>query len=244
MGALFGGGDRQDGVGEHDQDRPAMPGGPGSYLVLVQPGQAFAGLERFLDSPPAAGDLHQHSQRDRGGAVAAVNASSPVVSLWRTSTEHCPVLPGSSVVVCHAHEYTRAPLVPARPRVAATNWSVSRPLTALRSSGRRRWAPCGWWPDQHVADRAFVQQCAQFGAGTVHLVTGDPRAPNAGVEGVGDHVGSELGIGGEPDLSGYPSLIEAVPVISPTRRQIQAPIDQGVTFVAGVASAFHADCVS
>ena len=27
-------------------------------------------------------------------------------------------------------------------------------------------------------------------------------------------------------------------MISPTRRQIQAPIDQGVTFVAGVASAF------
>ena len=57
VGALFGGGDRQDGVSEHDQDRPTVPGSPGTDLVLVQTGQAFAGLERFLDRPASAGDL-------------------------------------------------------------------------------------------------------------------------------------------------------------------------------------------
>ena len=42
VGTLFGGGDRQDGVSEHDQDGPTVPGSPGTDLVLVQTGQAFA----------------------------------------------------------------------------------------------------------------------------------------------------------------------------------------------------------
>src|SRR5205823_14672998 len=47
------------------------PGGPPADLVLVQPGQAFAGLEGLLDGPPSSGDGDQGAQRDRVGAVAA-----------------------------------------------------------------------------------------------------------------------------------------------------------------------------
>jgi hypothetical protein len=40
----FGGGDhRQEGVGEHRQQRPAPPRGPAADLVLVQAGQPLAG---------------------------------------------------------------------------------------------------------------------------------------------------------------------------------------------------------
>jgi hypothetical protein len=40
--------------------------------VLIKPGETFAGLERFLDRPPPACDLHQHPQRHRLRCVAAV----------------------------------------------------------------------------------------------------------------------------------------------------------------------------
>ena len=52
LGVSFGsGGHGQEGVGEHGQGGPAMPGGPAPDLVLIQPGQSFGGLEGFLDPP-------------------------------------------------------------------------------------------------------------------------------------------------------------------------------------------------
>ncbi|MEV0700214.1 hypothetical protein AB0I53_20215 [Saccharopolyspora sp. NPDC050389] len=72
-GVSFGG--RDDGeecVGEHPQDCPAVPRGPEPDLVLIKPGETFAGLERFLDCPPAACDLNQDSQWNGAGRVAAV----------------------------------------------------------------------------------------------------------------------------------------------------------------------------
>ncbi len=38
-GALGDGGDGQEGVCEHDQDGPAVPGGPGANLMLVESGE-------------------------------------------------------------------------------------------------------------------------------------------------------------------------------------------------------------
>ena len=42
------GGDGEEGVGEQGEGGPAVPGGPGTDLVLVQTGESFAGLEILL----------------------------------------------------------------------------------------------------------------------------------------------------------------------------------------------------
>lgn len=47
---------REQGVREHGQQRPALPGGPAADLVLVEPGRTFGGLEGFLNGPAASGD--------------------------------------------------------------------------------------------------------------------------------------------------------------------------------------------
>jgi hypothetical protein len=70
--AFGGGGDGEEGVGEHGQHGPALPGGPTPDLVLVQSDQALGGLEGLLDPPPLPGDGDECGQRDRGGAPAAV----------------------------------------------------------------------------------------------------------------------------------------------------------------------------
>ena len=49
----FGGScDGQEGAGEHGEGDPPVPGGPAADLVLVQAGEAFAGLEVLLSRPP------------------------------------------------------------------------------------------------------------------------------------------------------------------------------------------------
>lgn len=69
-GALACGGDGEEGVGEHRQGGPAVPGGPGADLVFVQAGASFAGLDVLLD-PPA------------GSATRASVASGTVVVAWQ-----------------------------------------------------------------------------------------------------------------------------------------------------------------
>src|SRR5436309_2737889 len=49
--AFDGGGDGEEGVGEHREGGPAVPGGPASDLVLVEADEAFGGLEGFFDAP-------------------------------------------------------------------------------------------------------------------------------------------------------------------------------------------------
>ena len=59
--------------------------------MLVQPGQALAGLEVLLDRPPEPGDLDQRGQRDVPGCVAPVVgqfAGAPVAA------DQQPVVPG------------------------------------------------------------------------------------------------------------------------------------------------------
>ena len=69
LGVAFGGGGHgQEGVGEHGQGGPAVPGGPAADLVLVQPGETFGGLEGFLDAPALSGDGDQGVQGDRARA--------------------------------------------------------------------------------------------------------------------------------------------------------------------------------
>jgi hypothetical protein len=61
------GGDGEESQREHGQGDPPVPGGPGTDLVLVEPGQAFAGLEVLLRGPPPAGNAHECGQRDVAG---------------------------------------------------------------------------------------------------------------------------------------------------------------------------------
>ena len=48
-GVLGGGGDGEEGQGEHSQGGPAVPGVPAADLVFIQPCQSLAGLEILLD---------------------------------------------------------------------------------------------------------------------------------------------------------------------------------------------------
>src|SRR5271170_2638295 len=73
------GSDGEDGGGEHGEGDPPVPGGPAADLVLVQPGDALAGLEVFLDGPAEPGDADQGGQRDRVRSVAAVEGQFPGV---------------------------------------------------------------------------------------------------------------------------------------------------------------------
>jgi len=59
VGAFGDGHDDQEGVGEHRQGGPAVPGAPAAHLVLVQADQALAGLEALLDAPAPARDADQ-----------------------------------------------------------------------------------------------------------------------------------------------------------------------------------------
>ena len=72
MGVAFGcGGHGQEGVGEHGQGGPAVPGAPTADLVLIKSDQTFGCLKGFLDAPALSGHGHQGAQRDGLGAVAA-----------------------------------------------------------------------------------------------------------------------------------------------------------------------------
>jgi hypothetical protein len=79
----------QEGVGEHGQGDPAVPGAPAAELVLVQAAQAFAGLEALLHRPPGPGDPDQDRQRHRAGHPAAVEGQLPGLAV---AADHQPVL--------------------------------------------------------------------------------------------------------------------------------------------------------
>ena len=51
LGALGQGCDDQEGVGEHRQGGPAVPGPPAAHLMLVQAAQALAGLKALFNLP-------------------------------------------------------------------------------------------------------------------------------------------------------------------------------------------------
>jgi len=90
-GALGQGRDDQEGVGEHRERGPAVPGAPAADLMLVQATKALAGLECLLDSPAASCDPDQHGQRGGTGRKAVVEGqlTGPLVA-----ADHEPVLAG------------------------------------------------------------------------------------------------------------------------------------------------------
>src|ERR1700685_3980721 len=76
-GGFDGGGDGEDGGAGHGQGDPPVPGGPAAQLVLIQAGQALAGLEVLLDRPAKPSDLDQGGQRDPLRGVAVVEGQFP-----------------------------------------------------------------------------------------------------------------------------------------------------------------------
>ena len=106
-GVLEGGGDGEGCGGKHGEGGPPVPGGPAAGLMLIQASQAFAGLEVLLDGPAEPGHLHQGGQRDRAGAVAAVEGQFPgapvpadqqvpVPRAGIADGDPCPVVPSVS----------------------------------------------------------------------------------------------------------------------------------------------------
>src|SRR5439155_13166309 len=86
----FGGGHHgEERVSEDRQGAPALPGGPGADLVLVQGDELFACGEGLLDRPAASGDLDQGGQRDRSRAVGAVEG---VLTAGAVAAEQQPVV--------------------------------------------------------------------------------------------------------------------------------------------------------
>jgi len=81
-GAVGGRKHHEEGVGEHGQGGPAVPGPPAADLMLVQADQAFAGLEALLDGPAPPGYPDQGGQRDRVGCPAVVEGqlTGPLVA--------------------------------------------------------------------------------------------------------------------------------------------------------------------
>lgn len=101
--ATFGGGGHgEEGVGEHRQGGPSVPGGPATDLMLIQPGELLGGLEGFLDALPLPGHGDQGLQRNRPRCVAAVvgQLTDGVVA----ADQHMvlPDLLDSAVAVCDA----------------------------------------------------------------------------------------------------------------------------------------------
>jgi len=81
VGVLGDGDDHEQGVGEHGEQGPALPGDPAADLVFVEPGQTLTGLEGLLDRPSPARDPDQLAQRHHLGGVAAVERQFTGVSV-------------------------------------------------------------------------------------------------------------------------------------------------------------------
>ena len=148
--AFGGGGHGQEGVGEHGQGGPAVPGGPAADLVLVQSGEAFGGLEGFLDAPALPGDGTRVRSGDRARAVAAqvgVLAGGVVAADQQMMCTGVGVVFGQQSI--QAQEYRAGAVAPAPAECfCQARWaaSVGESIDADRTGLGGR--PAGWlrWP--------------------------------------------------------------------------------------------------
>ena len=95
-GPFSAGGHHQEGVGDHGQGGPAVPGAPAADLVLVQADQALGGLKALLDGPASSGDLDQGGQRDRAWRPAAVEGQLAGLVV---AAQQQPALPGVAITL-------------------------------------------------------------------------------------------------------------------------------------------------
>ena len=123
------------------------------------------------------------------------------------------------------HEYRRSPLVSGSGRepLPRPGRCIGRQLRYGHRSGGGGHPPVGCGQRNRSCGRAAGPAVRGWRRTPRHRPPTNTAHPH---QSVGDHLGSQFGLVANP-LSGYPSLIATLPVISPTRRQIQAPIDQG-----------------
>src|SRR5215207_6246262 len=125
--ALGHGGDHQEGVGDHGEGDPAVPGAPAADLMLVQADQLLAGLEPLLDGPPGPGHPDQGRKRGGLGRVAAVEGQLPGALV---AADQQPLPPDTC---CQAHAGTWPTRASARwlgpPASRWTRWSQATAST-------------------------------------------------------------------------------------------------------------------
>ena len=228
----------QEGMGEHRQRDPPVPGAPAAHLMLVQATQALTSLQALLDGPAPARDPHQDGQGRRAGRVAAVEGqlAGPLVA-----ADHEPMLAGLAARRSLAIEAEERPVVVA---------------VALGAPAGRHALPCPRWDmgDQgvggaggateadrvvaghrrHVADASALQLGPQLGVGAVDLVTGDPGRRDPGVQRTADHLGGQGRLGHKPDLIGDAGGPAPLSIVGPGAGQVQLPVDHRVPRLAGV----------
>jgi hypothetical protein len=127
-----GGGDGEDGCGEHGEGDPPVPGGPSPDLMPVQACQGLAGLDVLLDGPPEPGYLDQGGEGDLARAVAAVERQ---FAGGAVAADQQVTMPG-------AGDGDPGPVVMAvslAPSPAASHCQALRGRRVASSSARRVW---------------------------------------------------------------------------------------------------------
>jgi hypothetical protein len=104
---LGGGGDGEEGVREHGEDGPPVPGGPGADLVLVEGGQALGGLEVSSIRHLVPATRTSAASGTGPGCPAAVEGELAGAGV---AADQQPVLAGAGFV-----DVDQCPRVPAEP---------------------------------------------------------------------------------------------------------------------------------
>ncbi len=216
--AFGGGGHGQEGVGEHGQGGPAVPGGPAPDLVLIEPGEAFGGLEGFLDAPALPCDRDEGVQGDRPWCVAAQVGQ---LAGGIVAADQQMVPPGVGAVL--GVERDPGPGVPAR-AVAAGAGGVLLPGPSGQQggqavhadrTGRGGDAPVGRH-GQHIAQTVTADGGAQPRIGAVDFVAGHPRRGDLRLNGAGDHGCRQRGFSREtPPVGGDSGVIATILILGP-----------------------------
>jgi hypothetical protein len=82
---------------------------------------------------------------------------------------------------------------------------------------------------QHIAGAPAFQAGAQPRVAAVDLIGGDPGRRGSGIQGPGDHLARQRGLGREPSPGRDARGAAAGPVISPGPGQVKLAVDQGMT---------------
>ncbi len=175
--AFSGGGHGQEGVREHGQGGPAVPGGPAPDLVLVEAGEALGGLEGFLDASIVAQRRAPRSFRGTGSrAVAAQVGQLPgAVVAANQQVMVSGVAVGSSGAGRPAPtSRSAAPLAPDPALLLPGPCGQCGRRAGRRGSARPRWG-LGGWPRPRTHSPARGRGWPRAGrVGAIDLVAGHP----------------------------------------------------------------------
>jgi GNAT superfamily N-acetyltransferase len=204
------GGHHQEGVGEHGQGGPAIPGAPAGRPDAGPGRPAVAGLEAFLNGPAASSDPDQGGQRGRSGRPAVVEGQLAGLVV---AARQQPVL--VSLAARSGSPWSKRTNGP----VVQTVAFGAAPGRDPRSGPRRDppeqgvdpvGVPAGDHPviaghHQHIADVSGFKLGSQVRVSAVTLVAGDPGGRHAGVQHSGEMVVASLGLVANPTCLGTPA---------------------------------------